>query len=359
MDLGNTKISTAKKTRLSNMELLRIVAMILVMVVHANFRALPVPTAIEINAEPVSKLLMFFVEAFSVIAVNLFVLLSGWFGIRPTVSRLGELLFQIFFFGCFAIGVCALFAPERLETSPLYGSALSRLFMCGESDYWFVKAYVGLYLISPILNTFIEHATKRQFAAVLIAFFVFQSIFGWLFNATKWIESGYSMTSFAGLYMLARYVRLYPIKMWQRSKWFDAMVFGVYVLFLTVAMFFIKKAGLKGGILYFYSCPFVIIGAIHFVLFFTKLRPFSNKFINWLGISAFSIYLTHSSSFIGYYYDYWILGWFENETRGMFILYTIALIVAVFFGSILVDKVRIALWQGLTLCYDKLKNKNK
>lgn len=337
------------------MELLRIVAMILVMVVHANFRALPVPTAVEINAEPVSKLLMFLVEAISVIAVDLFVLLSGWFGIRPNASRLGELLFQVFFFGCFAIGVCALFAPERLENTPVYGSALSRLFMCGESDYWFVKAYVGLYLISPVLNAFIEHATKRQFAMVLIAFYIFQSIYGWLFNATKWIESGYSMTSFAGLYMLARYVRLYPIKLWQRSKWFDAAVYGTYVVFLTVAMFFIKKAGLKGGILYFYCCPFVIIAAVHFVLFFTKLRPFSNKFINWLGISAFSIYLTHSSSFIGYYYDYWILGWFESETRAVFIVYTVALIIAVFFASILIDKVRIALWHGIMSCLNRFK----
>ena len=37
----------------SNMELLRIVAMLLVMVVHANFRALPVPGvhAIAVNPE--------------------------------------------------------------------------------------------------------------------------------------------------------------------------------------------------------------------------------------------------------------------------------------------------------------------
>lgn len=338
------------------MELLRIIAMLLVMVVHANFRALPIPTAAGISAEPVSKLLMFFTEAVSVIAVDLFVLLSGWFGISPKAKRLGELLFQVLFFGLFAIGVCALFAPERLENTPFYGSALSRLFMLGENDYWFVKTYVALYLISPILNTFIENASKRQVATVLIAFYVFQSIFGWMFDSTRWFAAGYSLPSFAALYMLARYMRMYPIKLWQRSKWFDAGVYAAYVVFLTVAMFFIKKAGMKGGALYFYSCPLVILAAMHFVLFFSKLKPFTSKVINWIAISAFAIYLTHSSSFIGYFYDKWILGWFNTEPRFTFIIYTAALIVAVFVASILIDKVRIALWNLVLKLIDNIKN---
>lgn len=339
------------------MELLRIVAMLLVMVVHANFRALPVPAAAEIGAHPVSALLMFFTEAVSVIAVDLFILLSGWFGIRPKASRLGELLFQILFFGLFAIGVCALFAPDRLATTPYYGSALSRLFMLGENDYWFVKAYVGLYLISPVLNAFVEHASRRQFAAVLIGYFVFQSIFGWLFNSTRWIESGYSLPSFAALYMLARYMRLYPVALWKRSKWFDAAVYGVYVVVLTAGMFFIKKAGMKGGILYFYCCPLVIVAAMHFVLFFTKLKPFSSRVINWVAISAFAIYLTHSSSFIGCFYDRWILGWFNDEPRGTFILYTAGLIAVVFVASILLDKLRIAVWRLMNKPFEKNESK--
>lgn len=359
MDSRVNDILPVKKQRESNMELLRIVAMLLVMVVHANFRALPVPTAHEIIAEPTSKFLMFFTEAVSVIAVNVFVLMSGWFGIRPKAKRLGELLFQVLFFGLFGIVVCWVFAPDRLLTTPQYGSAISRLFMCGETDYWFVKTYIALYLISPVLNAFIEKASQRQFATVLIAFFVFQCAYDWLSNATKWMASGYSLTSFAWFYMLARYMRLYPVKLWQKGKWFDACVYACYVAILTIAMFFIKKNGLRGGILYFYSCPLVILGAIHFMLFFTKLPPFSNKIVNWVAISSFAIYLTHSSNFIGGFYDKWILGWFMTMSRGEFIGCTSLLIAAVFVGSILVDKVRIALWQGLILCCDKIKNKNK
>lgn len=352
---SNNNILPVKKVRESNMELLRITAMLLVMIVHANFRALPLPTAQEILAEPVSKFFMFFTEAVSVIAVNLFVLMSGWFGIRPKALRLGELLFQVFFFGLFAIFACYLWAPERLLNTAVDGSMWSRLLLLGERDYWFVKAYVALYIFAPVLNTFIEKASKQQFATLLIAFYTFQSIFGWLFNATKWIESGYSALSFMGLYMLARYMRLYPIKLWQKSKWFDAMVYGGYVLILAVAMFYIKRMGLKGGMLYFYSCPLLIVGAMHFMLFFSKLPPFKSKVINWIAISAFSIYLTQSSSFIGIFYDKVILNWFKTEPTFTFIAYTAIFIVVVFMASILVDKVRILLWNGII----KLANNKK
>ena len=94
-----------KKTRDSNMELLRLVAMLLIMVVHANFRALPKPDADMIAANPSSAFLQFMTEGFSIFGVNVFVMLSGWYGIRPRLSRFCELLFQLLFFGVLCLGV--------------------------------------------------------------------------------------------------------------------------------------------------------------------------------------------------------------------------------------------------------------
>ena len=55
----STIASNKVTTRDSNMELLRIIAMILVMIVHANFRALPTPSTAECNTEIVSSILRF------------------------------------------------------------------------------------------------------------------------------------------------------------------------------------------------------------------------------------------------------------------------------------------------------------
>ncbi len=329
----------SRKTRDSNMELLRLVAMLLVLVVHANFRALPVPGYTHVHANPSSAFLMFMTEAFSIYAVDLFVLLSGWYGIRFKGKRLAELVFQVLFFGVFAIGVCAMFAPEELSHD-----VLSRLFLLGVNDYWFVKAYVALYLLSPVLNAFVEQASRRQFAMVLATFFAFQFIYGWAFESTRWLVAGYSLPSFIGLYLLARFMRLHPLRVWQLSRWVDLAIYLGIVATLTVAMFVIKQHAGRGGALYFYICPLVIVGAMHLLLFFSKFS-FHSRVVNWLAISAFAAYLTQSSSFIGgRFYDQIILNWFNNEPRFQFILYCIPFVVAVFFGSILIDKVRIALW---------------
>ena len=89
---------------------------------------------------------------------------------------------------------------------------------------------------------------------------------------------------------------------------------------------------------------FVVFGAMYLLLFFSKLT-LRSRVVNWLAISALSVYLTHSSSFIGHYYDGQIRSWFYGESRFTFILYAALFIAAVFFGSILIDKLRLLLWK--------------
>ena len=341
---NNNTLPSQVKVRDSNMELLRIVAMLLVMVVHANFRALPVPGMAWLHAHPSSGFLMFMTEGFSIVAVDLFVLLSGWYGIKPRLNRFAELVFQVLFFGLVAIAGCAIFVPADLHPT---SSVFSRLFLLGDFDYWFVKAYIAMYLFAPALNTFVEHATRRQFATVLLSFLAFQCIYGWLWEGTKWFVAGYSAISFMWLYLLARYVRLHPVKwLWQRSKWFDLAVYLGCVAFFTIAMFVIKWYGGRGGFLYFYNCPIVIVSALHLLLFFSKIS-LRSRLINWVAVSAFAIYLTHSSSFIGKYYDVYLLQWFNQCSRADFIGRAVLLIVGVFIASILLDKLRLLLWRPL------------
>ena len=338
-----------KKTRDSNMELLRLVAMLLIMVVHANFRALPKPDDLAIAANPSSAFLQFLAEGFSIVGVNVFVMLSGWYGIRPRLVRFSELIFQILFFGVLCLGV------ECVVTVNMPSKALLTVLMLDTNAYWFVKVYIALYLFAPVLNLFVEHATRRQFEQVLLAVFAFMFLFGWLFKATTWLGEGYSLPWFMSLYLLARYMRVHRPWFTLFSRGTDLAVYLGVVAFLTVAVFILRHYNL-GGILYFYCCPVVVLGAMYLLLFFSKLPSFggaAGSLVNWLGISALSIYLTHSSNFLAKYYDGFIRQWFYGESRPTFILYAVLLIVAVFFGSILLDKVRLALWHPIQRIIEK------
>lgn len=336
------------KVRDSNMELLRLFAMFLVLVVHANFRALPRPTSLQIAANTTSALLQFMTEGFAIVAVDVFVLLSGWYGIKMKFSRLAEMGFQILFFGLLGIGICAVYDPSNLETK-----VLSRLFLT-DGGYWFVKSYVVLFIFSPVINAFVESADRKLFRNVLIAFFAFEFAYDWLSEGTSWLRDGYSFPSFMGLYMLARYVRLYKPFVTSLSKWFDLAVYLSAVAFLTVSVCYLRYKGVKAGALYFYDCPVVIAGALYLLLFFSKMPVFKSRLVNWLAISCLAVYLTQSSNFISCYYDSFILGWFETEARWTFVLYTGCFIFAVFIGSLLVDKVRIAIWKLMNRVFCKL-----
>ena len=94
---------SANYPRLSNIELLRIFAMILILLVHSGFKTIHAPSNEEIAWMPFSSFLRFFIQSLSVVGVNLFVLTSGWFGINVRLKRFASFLFQILFFviiGC-------------------------------------------------------------------------------------------------------------------------------------------------------------------------------------------------------------------------------------------------------------------
>ena len=50
--------------------------------------------------------------------------------------------------------------------------------------------------------------------------------------------------------------------------------------------------------MYYYTCPFVIVQAVAFLLFFSKLS-FYSRLVNWIAISTFAIYLLHSQHYFG------------------------------------------------------------
>lgn len=196
--------SIARGPRQSNFELLRIVAMFMVLAVHADFWALGAPSAEDFSANPANAWLRTVLESVTIVCVNVFVLISGWFGIRFSMRGLTNFVFQCVYF---LFGIYIIMLAFGLVTLSIKGIAGC---LCLTSSNWFIRAYAALYILSPVLNSFVDKASKRQFAVVLALFFLFQTIWGWS-GAAAFVVNGYSAFSFIGLYLLARYTRLYGL----------------------------------------------------------------------------------------------------------------------------------------------------
>lgn len=342
------------KERDSNMELLRIVSMILVLVTHACYVSLGSPTSSDISISFCNSILRAISESLSEVGVNTFILISGWFGIRSRLSRFLGFIFQILFIDVLLYIIMRIF--NLTESIDLNGWIDLFLFRYG--TYWFVKAYIILFIFAPILNAFVDYCSRRQLEYFLISFYIAQTIYGFYINI-GWFSSGYSPLSFIGLYLLSRYMRLYPNKFTQLSKVGDISLYLLVSLFtalcsLSMTFFW----GKVGTVLFNNSSPLIIVSSVYFFLFFTKLS-FSCRFINWVSASCFAAYIVHCSPFIFYpYYIEVIRSWSVSETHIKFLAYTTLLIFGFFVFSILFDKVRIMVWNIIYKSSNRIRTIN-
>lgn len=331
------------KSRESKLELLRIISMILVLVSHASYTSLGPPTQGEISASLDITLLRALSEALSEVCVNAFILISGWYGIKVSGKRFAELIFQVLF-----VSICFYTLIRILgSTCSMDVNEWVELLLIKHKGYWFVKAYIILYMFAPVLNTFVDNVSRKQLKSFLIAFFVVQVIYGF-YHYGGWYAGGYSPLSFMGLYVLSRYMRLYPNYFTQFNKHIDLSLYLVLSVFTAACSLVLTYFFDKGGtVLFLYSSPLVILSSVFFFLFFTKLS-FHNRIVNWVAASCFAVYLVHNSPYIFHpYYTDVIKQWFDTETYSLFLLYTLGLMAAFFVFSILFDKVRILVWKLL------------
>lgn len=193
---------TISNSRQSNMELLRIIATILILVVHADFFSIGQPSVSDFAAAPLESVTRVLVQFMSIVGVNVFILISGWFGIRMTMRGICKLLFQCAFFG-----LLTYLGAYYAGWVDFHGSSM--LAAITAYRHWFVVAYIGLMILSPALNAYIKISTKRQLEITILLFFSFQTFYGYFTAFRSPIAGGYSTFSFIGLYLLARYVNIY------------------------------------------------------------------------------------------------------------------------------------------------------
>lgn len=326
--------------------------MLFVLVVHLNYKALGFPTWSAVNAEPLLWLGRFFTEQVAIVCVDVFVLISGWFGIRPTLRGGMKYLFQVLFAASVIIAAVAVCCPERLPEASL------REVFYGQ---WFVRAYLALFVFSPVLNRFVESCTRRQLEGVLLAFYSLQTL-DLLFRFKGTYSDGYSAVSFMGLYLLARYIRLYradalfrrPRLLW--AVWAGCLLLPV-LLQICCALNFSKKIfEVSVALSMAYSNPLVVVQSLAMLLIFARF-DFRNRVVNWLASGSFAVYLLHTNPLV--YPDYCRLGKQLHTSAPLpqALLLDALFLAAVFLGSVLIDRLRLHAWSALERLAHRLGGK--
>ena len=330
-------------SRQSNMELLRILAMFLVVVTHVNFFSIGWPTPADVDSSPTASFVRIFMESLSIVSVNVFVLISGWFGINITLKKFYKFVFQCLFF---SIGIWLFFFflnIRDLQWTMVLSSLLKSVFC---ADLWFVYAYIGLLIMAPVLNQFIGYVTPRVLRRFLLCFFIFEFIYGWIFEGNGF-NAGYSVFSFIGLYMLGRYLKLYPCRISQLNSRIDSlMYFGASICTACICLLVLKLGINDIQRVFSYLSPLVILASVALLLCFSKLT-FQNRAVNYIAASSFSVFLFHMHPEISPIFSRIARDLFVNNCLGNYLWKVFLFVVAVYLIATFIDQLRLFLWSRI------------
>lgn len=334
-------MQTKTSLRKSNMELLRIISMLFVLGLHANFLALHSPTQVDVVANPWNAFSRFLFEGLCIIAVNAFVFISGWFGIRVSVKSFFKLVFQCLFIGLvITIGYCV--------ATHSFASINMDILLLRTDNLWFIYAYIGLYLLAPILNRFIEHSPRQEHFQVVITFFILQTYIAWYRGFVNWYSNGYSTLSFIGLYLLAQYIRKYPVMYKELSVVSHFAIVVLCTLFIGIfatVMTSIYRTD-YAHLMYSYLNPIVILSALSITIAFSKIN-FQSQLVNWFACSSLAAYIVHSHPCMFSLYKNIARQIYDSHSGFNYWILILGYICSVFSISVFIDKIRILAWNKL------------
>lgn len=326
-------VSVNKSPRQSNIEALRLLCMLMILNLH-SFGGYA-------HGSGFLQGLDFFRETTSICAVNTFLLISGYFGIRWKFKSFFNLIFQIAFYG---FGVYLVAAALGLIDFSWMGF-LSNI-KCFTSFWGFVTGYLLLYIFSPFLNDFVDRSASRTVLYTILV----------LFLCEHFILKDSGFFNYGIIYLIGRFLNKANVV--EKSKINSHYAYWICTLVIFALVFLLFKFGnvttaeamTVHPMGYSYASPLVILQAIFLFLIFAKME-FQSKFINWCSASCFAIFLIHmhpSIKCIGYYaYS----GSLYDQPVWKHVICLAILFIGVFSGSILIDKIRIFLSD---LCYKLL-----
>ncbi len=280
----------ATAPRQSNIELLRILSMMAVILVHLDGASvgLPTPGAFgDITAADVWRII---VESITIIGVNCFTLISGYFGIRARISGFLKFTLMCMFYAVIIYSCKFLVCPDRCSLTGWIESWM----VFTHTDLWYVPAYMLLYLLSPMLNSATDTLSYRNFTLWLGLFVAANIWAGWLWGG-NFNPSGYTPVQLVMMYLVGRWLRVTLDRTSQPEDRIRRWSASGYVL--SVGLTALLAVWMEPARVYAYNSPWVILSSVSAFVFFTTLKLTSAK-INALARGAFAANLIHKNPIV-------------------------------------------------------------
>lgn len=280
-----------KKTRNSNLEILRVLSVIMIIFLHYAYHGfVDVPYSFN-------KYVLEIFSSGGKMGVDIFVMISGYYMLNSkfTIKKFLKLASQVI---TYSVGLFVLFIILGADLS----FNITYLTPIINDSYWFITCFVLLMFLTPFLNHFCKSIDQKQHLSIIIVLAtVFPTSQLLLFRE---IQKYFTpLTIFILAYFIACYVRMYNDKI-KGTAARHLIVAGVLILIyfmiliLLTNLAFSAKLGFAEELLTYlksqYSILSIIISA-ELLIGFTKMKPRYIGWVNILSSASFGVYLIHDS----------------------------------------------------------------
>lgn len=342
------------KKRMTGLELLRCLAMMMVVVLHYLGKG---GLLTELTSENFTQTayLAWFLESFCIVAVNVYMLLSGYFLSESSfkLSRLIRIWLQVEFYSV-VFGLIGALTGVVTETPVDTHYYLTLLFPISMGHYWFLTAYFFLYLFLPVFGAAVKKMTKTQMQVTIVSllcvFSVLKSVIPVRFEEDA---LGYDWVWYACVFLTAAYLRRFGIPFLEK-KTHAIVVFLLGCLAIFGATFALRAIYLQTGhfderlgmfMEYNHILPF--LAALGLFCFFRKVEASGvlGKLVLFAGPLTLGVYLLHENIGLRYSWQAWF-GAEQIDSPVSLVGGTLAAVVSVFVVGIAVEKLRRCIFYG-------------
>lgn len=192
-----------RSVRNSNIELLRILAMFMIVFIHANmylFQIVFGRSAVFFNG---------MVNGICNIGVTCFILISGYYGMKPDLGKFVRMECMMITYSLAETVLLCVVEPQQMQGAALLEQLVKSFLPFLTRKYWFYSCYVCLLLLSGYLQKLIEQLKKEEFRRLLLLLLILFSVMPTLFYFELIPDNGKGLVQMIMVYLIGRYIRMY------------------------------------------------------------------------------------------------------------------------------------------------------
>ncbi len=354
--------SGAGNGRMANLELLRCVAMMMVVALHYLGKGNLLGNLTSERMDSVG-VVAWLLESFCIAAVNVYMFISGYFLCTSSfkVSRLVQLMLQLWAYSVgFGLLGAATGVVQEVTVDTHY--LLTLLFPVSMEHYWFMTAYVYMYLLLPFVGIAVKKMTKQQMQIGLgLLFFAYCLMKSVLPIRLEMDSMGYDCMWYLCVFLAAAYVRRFGVAFLDKKGRGIGLYIGSVCLIFAVTfglrMIYLKTGSLERilDVSLEYNHVLTFAAAVGLFAAFNRLH-LNGKIadvIKKVAPYTLGVYLLHENIGLRYTWQNW-LGADKISSVGGLLLSTVVAVIVVFVCGILVDMFRKGIFDVLHGALKKL-----